>query len=332
MVSVPEAATRVAMLERGEADIMYFVPGELIDRVKNNPSCGWRRWCPATGGWSSRASRTRLTRSTTSACAKRSAWRRSRRDQRRRMRRHGRGRWQLDQRRRRVWLAWPKWPHDIAKAKRLMAESGYPNGFNVDWVTPAPNYYSRGERIVSQLQAIGIRSRLQVMERGVFLKKMQGGVQGMARHPDRIQCNAHRRHVVELVRHDVPLRRLQFQGFLLCQGPGRPVPQVPGLIRPRPNARIWRSRSSGQYWRTTISCRCFAMRSSTRSGRALWRRNGRTCFRPSPAATLIRRRTSSQAWCRERDGGWDRRVRPFSAPAICRRHYLHPEPDHLHEL
>ena len=34
MVSVPEAATRVAMLERGEADIMYFVPGELIERVK----------------------------------------------------------------------------------------------------------------------------------------------------------------------------------------------------------------------------------------------------------------------------------------------------------
>ena len=37
-------------------------------------------------------------------------------------------------------------------------------------------HYSRGERIVSQLQGIGIRSRLQVMERGVFLKKMQGGV------------------------------------------------------------------------------------------------------------------------------------------------------------
>ena len=36
MVSVPEAATRVAMLERGEADIVYFIPGELIDRVKNN--------------------------------------------------------------------------------------------------------------------------------------------------------------------------------------------------------------------------------------------------------------------------------------------------------
>ena len=34
MISVPEAATRVAMLERGEADIIYFVPGELINKVR----------------------------------------------------------------------------------------------------------------------------------------------------------------------------------------------------------------------------------------------------------------------------------------------------------
>src|SRR4030095_3250596 len=37
MVSVPEAATRVAMLERGEADIVYFVPGELIGKVGKLP-------------------------------------------------------------------------------------------------------------------------------------------------------------------------------------------------------------------------------------------------------------------------------------------------------
>src|SRR5262249_33794718 len=37
MVSVPEAATRLAMLERGEADLIYLLPGELIDRVKKNP-------------------------------------------------------------------------------------------------------------------------------------------------------------------------------------------------------------------------------------------------------------------------------------------------------
>src|SRR4030095_548767 len=37
MISVPEAATRVAMLDRGEADIIYNVPGELINKVKNLP-------------------------------------------------------------------------------------------------------------------------------------------------------------------------------------------------------------------------------------------------------------------------------------------------------
>src|SRR5207244_9454214 len=65
---------------------------------------------------------------------------------------------------------------DLAKAKALMQEAGYPNGFNVDWLTPAPNYYSRGERVVSQLQNIGIRAKLQVMERAVFLKRQQGGM------------------------------------------------------------------------------------------------------------------------------------------------------------
>jgi ABC-type transport system substrate-binding protein len=73
-------------------------------------------------------------------------------------------------------LEWPKWPHDLAKAKKLMADAGFASGFAVDWVTPVPDYYSRGERIVSQLQAIGIRAKLQVMERGVYLKKMQSGI------------------------------------------------------------------------------------------------------------------------------------------------------------
>src|SRR5262245_63938928 len=37
MVSVPEAATRVAMAERGEADIVYNIPGELISKVSKLP-------------------------------------------------------------------------------------------------------------------------------------------------------------------------------------------------------------------------------------------------------------------------------------------------------
>jgi peptide/nickel transport system substrate-binding protein len=36
IVSAPDAATRVAMLEREEADIIYFIPGEMIPKVQQN--------------------------------------------------------------------------------------------------------------------------------------------------------------------------------------------------------------------------------------------------------------------------------------------------------
>src|SRR3954452_7169650 len=40
-------------------------------------------------------------------------------------------------------IDWPEFEHNVAKAKQLMAEAGFPNGFKVDWVTPTPAYYSR---------------------------------------------------------------------------------------------------------------------------------------------------------------------------------------------
>jgi peptide/nickel transport system substrate-binding protein len=177
MVSVPEAATRVAMLERGEADIVYFIPGELIDRVKSNPKL---RLAPVvSGNWwlefpgfqnPANPFHDKRVREAISLAVDRDAINDA----------ECGGMGVVDGN----WInndveygmEWPKWPQDVAKAKKLLAEAGYPNGFNVDWVTPTPNYYSRGERIVSQLQGIGIRSRLQVMERGVYLKKMQGGM------------------------------------------------------------------------------------------------------------------------------------------------------------
>ena len=54
-------------------------------------------------------------------------------------------------------LEWPEFEFNVAKAKALMKEAGHPNGFKVDWLTVVPNYFSRGERVISQLKAIGIR-------------------------------------------------------------------------------------------------------------------------------------------------------------------------------
>jgi len=177
IISVPEAATRVAMLERGEADIMYFVPGELIDRVKNNPkvmlapvvSGSW--WLEFPGFQDPKNPfHDKRVREAVSLAIDREAINDAESGGMGRVS----GNWINDD----VQYAidWPKFPRDIAKAKALMKEAGYPNGFNVDWVTPAPNYYSRGERVVSQLQNIGIRSKLQVMERAVFQKRLEGGL------------------------------------------------------------------------------------------------------------------------------------------------------------
>ena len=111
-----------------------------------------------------------------------------------------------------------------------MAEAGFPNGFDVDWVTPTPNYYSRGERIVSQLQAIGIRAKLQVMERGVFLKKMQGGL----REWPGVQIIFNATRIGGTWSNwydcDVPVRRLQLQDRFCVKDAGRPVRQVPGIV------------------------------------------------------------------------------------------------------
>jgi len=73
-------------------------------------------------------------------------------------------------------LDWPQWETNIPKAKELMKQAGHPDGFKVDWLTVVPNYFPRGERVISQLKAIGIQTRLQTMERGVYLKRMESGL------------------------------------------------------------------------------------------------------------------------------------------------------------
>jgi len=177
MISVPEAATRIAMLERGEADIIYNVPGELIERVKSNsklmlaPIVSANFWLEFPGFQDPKSPfHDQRVRQAISLAIDRDAINQAECDGLGRVD----GNWINDDVE--YGLPWPKWEHNVAKAKKLMADAGYPNGFNIDWLTPAPPYYSRGERIVSQLQAIGSRAKLQTIERGVFLKRLQGGL------------------------------------------------------------------------------------------------------------------------------------------------------------
>jgi peptide/nickel transport system substrate-binding protein len=178
MVSVPEPFTRVAMLERGEADIIYLLPGQLIERVKNLP--GVTLAPTKAGPWwielpgfedpknpfhdqrvrqavSLALDRRALSEAETAGLAP------------------PLGNWIPHD-----WpgaLEWPELEHNPQQAKQLLAAAGYPNGFEVDWFVPFPPYFSLGERIIGQLLEVGIRAKMQTMERGTFFKLLRGGRQ-----------------------------------------------------------------------------------------------------------------------------------------------------------
>jgi peptide/nickel transport system substrate-binding protein len=75
------------------------------------------------------------------------------------------------------------YPHNPALAKRLLAEAGYPQGFDAGDVTPIPPFTSMGEAVANFLAAVGIRTRVRVMERAAFFnawrdKKIKGVIVG----------------------------------------------------------------------------------------------------------------------------------------------------------
>jgi len=71
------------------------------------------------------------------------------------------------------------YPYDPVKAKQLMAEAGYPNGFEAGELHVTPPFFSRGEAVMNYLGALGIKFRMRPMERAAFFaawgaKKLKG--------------------------------------------------------------------------------------------------------------------------------------------------------------
>src|SRR5262249_45339762 len=92
--------------------------------------------------------------------------------------------------------ALPPYPYDPAQSKKLLAEAGYPNGFDAGEYACDSSYSSVAEAIGSYLGAVGIRPKLRPMERAAYLttwkaKKSgaihQAGAGGMGNAASRVQ-------------------------------------------------------------------------------------------------------------------------------------------------
>jgi peptide/nickel transport system substrate-binding protein len=76
-------------------------------------------------------------------------------------------------------IAGPTPEHDATRAKQLLAEAGYADGFEVEQLTPVTGIETVAERIIGQLREIGIRTRLNRLERGAFDAAMRAGPDAM---------------------------------------------------------------------------------------------------------------------------------------------------------
>jgi peptide/nickel transport system substrate-binding protein len=79
-------------------------------------------------------------------------------------------------------------PGNNKKARRLLTEAGYPNGFDAGDLTPVPPFTTMGEAVANYLAAVGIRTRVRSMERVTFFdswraKKLQGVIVAVSGAP-----------------------------------------------------------------------------------------------------------------------------------------------------
>jgi peptide/nickel transport system substrate-binding protein len=179
--SVPEPTTRAAMLKKGEVDIAYLLDAPAALEIKRDPNFKlafsgaigihfldfWDQWDPKSP-WHDR--RVRL-------AANYAIDRRSLNEA------ENLGASRLTggmvPRKFEFALTLEPYGYDPVKAKQLLAEAGYPNGFDAGDFYPYPPYFSMGEAAATNLASVGIKTRMITMERAAFqsawlTKKLKG--------------------------------------------------------------------------------------------------------------------------------------------------------------
>ena len=173
--SVPDDTTRLAMLKRGEADIAYSLRGPLGEEVRRTPGLTLKaaiptftEWLVFVEQWDPKSPwADRRVRLAANLAIDRKALNDSEY--------LGFARVSSSIIPHEFQFYWPAppYPHDGKRAKALLAEAGYPNGFDAGDLSTDAVYAATGEAVINDFRAVGIRARLRPLERAAFYKADQ---------------------------------------------------------------------------------------------------------------------------------------------------------------
>ena len=175
MRSVPDESTRLAMLKRGEADIAYALRGPLVEEIRRSPGLTLKPfypplpfWLVFTEQWEPKSPwADRRVRLAANLAIDRQAINQA----------ESQGLSKLTaniipQTFDGYWPA-PLYAYDPQRAKQLLIEAGYPNGFDAGTISADITFTSIAESVVNYFRAVGIRATVRPLERAAFFKEYQ---------------------------------------------------------------------------------------------------------------------------------------------------------------
>ena len=169
---IPDEATRLAALIRGEVDIVYSIRGELAEELQRTPGLTLKptviqatQWISMLDQWDTKSPwHDRRVRLAANHAIDRNAINQAI------TLGYSKVIWSIIPSSFDFYWQPPSYAFDPARAKQLLTEAGYPNGFDAGDYYCDVAYANVQEAVINYLRPVGIRATLRPLERAAFFK------------------------------------------------------------------------------------------------------------------------------------------------------------------